>query len=66
MPYRFVFTEWFDRNLKFLRKHNPTLREERIRLNPPTNILEARSSFPMFYNCSYATSRFLRRASSLA
>ena len=27
MPYRFVFTEWFDRNLKFLRKHNPTLRE---------------------------------------
>lgn len=26
MPYHFIFTEWFDRNLKFLRKHNPALR----------------------------------------
>jgi mRNA-degrading endonuclease RelE of RelBE toxin-antitoxin system len=28
MPYHFLFTEWFDRNLKFLRKHNPTLRAD--------------------------------------
>lgn len=26
MPYRFIFTAWFDRNLKSLRKHNPSLR----------------------------------------
>jgi mRNA-degrading endonuclease RelE of RelBE toxin-antitoxin system len=26
MAYRFVFTAWFDRNLKSLRKHNPGLR----------------------------------------
>ena len=26
MSYRFVFTAWFDRNLKSLRKHNPSLR----------------------------------------
>jgi hypothetical protein len=26
MAYRFVFTAWFDRNLKSLRKHNPSLR----------------------------------------
>lgn len=26
MKYRFVFTNWFDRNLKSLRKHNPSLR----------------------------------------
>ena len=28
MPYHFLFTEWFDRNLKFLRKHNPSLRAD--------------------------------------
>ena len=28
MRYRFIFTDWFDRNLKFLRKHNPALRED--------------------------------------
>ncbi|MCC6301118.1 MAG: type II toxin-antitoxin system RelE/ParE family toxin [Anaerolineales bacterium] len=26
MKYRFIFTVWFDRNLKSLRKHNPSLR----------------------------------------
>ncbi len=26
MAYRFVFTAWFDSNLKSLRKHNPSLR----------------------------------------
>ncbi len=26
MAYRFVFTAWFDRNLRSLRKHNPNLR----------------------------------------
>lgn len=26
MAYRFVFTAWFDRNMKSLRKHNPSLR----------------------------------------
>lgn len=26
MIYRFIFTAWFDRNLKSLRKHNPSLR----------------------------------------
>ena len=26
MAYRFVFTAWFDHNLKSLRKHNPDLR----------------------------------------
>lgn len=26
MKYRFIFTAWFDRNLKSLRKHNPDLR----------------------------------------
>jgi len=26
MAYRFIFTAWFDRNLKSLRKHNPSLR----------------------------------------
>jgi mRNA-degrading endonuclease RelE of RelBE toxin-antitoxin system len=26
MTYRFVFTAWFDRNLRSLRKHNPGLR----------------------------------------
>ena len=26
MKYRFIFTNWFDRNLKSLRKHNPSLR----------------------------------------
>jgi len=26
--YRFVFTDWFNRNLKSLRKHNPNLRAE--------------------------------------
>ncbi len=26
MKYRFVFTAWFERNLKSLRKHNPNLR----------------------------------------
>ena len=26
MAYRFIFTAWFDRNLKSLRKHNPDLR----------------------------------------
>jgi len=26
MTYRFIFTAWFDRNLKSLRKHNPSLR----------------------------------------
>jgi mRNA-degrading endonuclease RelE of RelBE toxin-antitoxin system len=25
MSYHFIFTEWFDRNLKFLHKHNLTL-----------------------------------------
>jgi len=28
MPYHFLFTEWFDRNLKFLHKHNPALRAD--------------------------------------
>ena len=28
MPYRFVFTAWFDRDLKSLRKHNPDLRSD--------------------------------------
>ncbi len=28
MRYRFVFTEWFDRDLKSLRKHNPALRSD--------------------------------------
>ena len=28
MAYRFVFTAWFDRNLKSLRKHNPSLRSD--------------------------------------
>lgn len=28
MSYRFVFTVWFDRNLKSLRKHNPNLRSD--------------------------------------
>ncbi len=28
MAYRFVFTSWFDRNLKSLRKHNPSLRSD--------------------------------------
>lgn len=28
MPYRFIFTAWFDRNLKSLRKHNPNLRND--------------------------------------
>lgn len=26
--YRFVFTDWFNRNLKSLRKHNPALRSD--------------------------------------
>ena len=26
MKYQFIFTSWFDRNLKSLRKHNPSLR----------------------------------------
>ena len=39
MPYHFVFTEWFDRNLKFLRKHNPTLRKVLVfyRKHPNSN-----------------------------
>jgi len=28
MQYQFVFTDWFNRNLRALRKHNPTLRED--------------------------------------
>jgi len=28
MSYRFVFSAWFDRNLKSLGKHNPGLRED--------------------------------------
>ncbi len=28
MRYQFLFTDWFDRNLKFLGKHNPTLRQD--------------------------------------
>jgi mRNA-degrading endonuclease RelE of RelBE toxin-antitoxin system len=28
MAYRFVFTAWFDRNIKSLRKHNPNLRSD--------------------------------------
>jgi len=28
MAYRFIFTAWFDRNLKSLRKHNPNLRTD--------------------------------------
>jgi mRNA-degrading endonuclease RelE of RelBE toxin-antitoxin system len=28
MTYRFIFTAWFDRNLKSLRKHNPSLRSD--------------------------------------
>ncbi len=28
MKYRFFFTTWFDRNLKSLRKHNPSLRSD--------------------------------------
>ena len=28
MSYRFLFTAWFDRNLKSLGKHNPGLRED--------------------------------------
>lgn len=28
MSYCFVFTVWFDRNLKSLRKHNPNLRSD--------------------------------------
>ncbi|MDO9130814.1 MAG: hypothetical protein Q7U34_13215 [Anaerolineales bacterium] len=28
MRYRFVFTAWFDRDLKSLRKHNPDLRSD--------------------------------------
>jgi mRNA-degrading endonuclease RelE of RelBE toxin-antitoxin system len=28
MKYRFIFTAWFDRNLKSLRKHNPRLRSD--------------------------------------
>ena len=28
MAYRFIFTAWFDRNLKSLRKHNPDLRSD--------------------------------------
>ena len=28
MRYQFVFTDWFDRNLRTLRKHNPSLRED--------------------------------------
>jgi mRNA-degrading endonuclease RelE of RelBE toxin-antitoxin system len=28
MAYRFIFTAWFDRNLKSLRKHNPNLRND--------------------------------------
>lgn len=28
MRYRFVFTEWFDKNLKSLRKRNPNLRSD--------------------------------------
>lgn len=28
MKYRFIFTTWFDRNLKSLRKHNPSLRSD--------------------------------------
>lgn len=27
-PYRFIFTAWFDRNLKSLHKHNPSLRSD--------------------------------------
>ncbi len=28
MKYRYIFTTWFDRNLKSLRKHNPSLRSD--------------------------------------
>lgn len=28
MRYQFVFTDWFDRNLRTLRQHNPSLRED--------------------------------------
>lgn len=28
MRYQFIFTDWFDRNLKALRKHNLSLRED--------------------------------------
>jgi mRNA-degrading endonuclease RelE of RelBE toxin-antitoxin system len=28
MRYQFIFTDWFDRNLRVLRKHNPSLRED--------------------------------------
>ncbi|MCC6299603.1 MAG: hypothetical protein IT314_09910 [Anaerolineales bacterium] len=28
MGYRYIFTAWFDRNLKSLRKHNPSLRSD--------------------------------------
>ncbi|MFZ5910483.1 MAG: type II toxin-antitoxin system RelE/ParE family toxin [Chloroflexota bacterium] len=28
MAYRFIFTAWFDKNLKSLRKHNPNLRSD--------------------------------------
>lgn len=28
MAYRFIFTAWFDRNLRSLRKHNPSLRSD--------------------------------------
>jgi len=28
MRYRFIFTTWFDRDLKSLRKHNPSLRSD--------------------------------------
>jgi len=28
MRYRFIFTAWFDRDLKSLRKHNPDLRSD--------------------------------------
>ena len=28
MRYRFIFTDWFNRNLKSLRKRNPTLRRD--------------------------------------
>jgi mRNA-degrading endonuclease RelE of RelBE toxin-antitoxin system len=28
MRYQFIFTDWFDRNLRALRKHNPLLRED--------------------------------------
>ena len=28
MTYRFIFTAWFDRNLRSLRKHNPDLRSD--------------------------------------